>query len=266
METIITKREGTERAVLHLALEAGKILLENGAEISRVEETVDRICSYYGMASMSVFVLSNGIFITSGGDQEEYLAKVIQIPVNHANLSKVADVNQLSREITQGRYSIGEARARLEEIEHQKGFPRAVQILAAGISSACFSVVFGADVADGLCAFIVGMILYMFLAYVGRPRLSKIVCNILGGGLATALCLLFYRLSLGHHLETMIISSIILMVPGVPFTNAIRDIADGDYISGAVRMLDAVMVFFCIAMGVGFVIGLYARWIGGVLL
>lgn len=266
METIITKRDGTERAVLHLGLEAGKILLENGAEIFRVEETVYRICNYYGMTSMSVFVLSNGIFITSGDEREEYLAKVIQIPVNHANLAKVTEVNQLSREITQGRYSIGEARARLEEIEQQKGFSRAVQILAAGISSACFSVVFGADAADGLCAFIVGMILYAYLAYVGRPRLSKIVCNILGGGLATALCLIFYRLNLGHHLETLIISSIILMVPGVPFTNAIRDIADGDYISGAVRMLDALLVFFCIAMGVGFVISIYARWMGGVLL
>ena len=41
------------------------------------------------------------------------------------------------------------------------------------------------------------------------------------------------------------------MVPGVPFTNAIRDIADGDYISGSVRMLDALLIFFCIAIGVG---------------
>ncbi len=41
------------------------------------------------------------------------------------------------------------------------------------------------------------------------------------------------------------------LVPGVPFTNAIRDIADGDYISGSVRMLDALLIFFCIAIGVG---------------
>ena len=47
------------------------------------------------------------------------------------------------------------------------------------------------------------------------------------------------------------IGSIMPLIPGVPFTNAIRDIANGDYISGSVRMLDALLVFFCIAIGVG---------------
>ena len=56
------------------------------------------------------------------------------------------------------------------------------------------------------------------------------------------------------------------MVPGVAFTNAIRDMADGDYISGSVRMLDAILVFFCIAMGVGFMMAIYNGVTGGVLL
>ena len=61
----------------------------------------------------------------------------------------------------------------------------------------------------------------------------------------------------------MIIGSIMPLVPGVPFTNAIRDIADGDYISGAVRMLDALLVFLCIAIGVGMGIAVMSRLTGG---
>lgn len=64
----------------------------------------------------------------------------------------------------------------------------------------------------------------------------------------------------------MIIGSIIPLVPGVPFTNAIRDIADGDYISGSVRMLDAMLVFFCIALGVGLMFTVYSRLMGGAML
>ena len=64
----------------------------------------------------------------------------------------------------------------------------------------------------------------------------------------------------------MMIGGIILMVPGVAFTNAIRDMADEDYISGSVRMLDAILVFLCIAMGVGFVIALWNQITGGILL
>ena len=53
---------------------------------------------------------------------------------------------------------------------------------------------------------------------------------------------------------------------GVAFTTAIRDIADEDYIAGAVRMLDALLVTFCIAMGVGLVMTLYHYLTGGTML
>ena len=56
-------------------MQAGHILLENGAEIFRVEETIDRICHYYGIESGNAFVLSNGIFITSGNEREEIFGK-----------------------------------------------------------------------------------------------------------------------------------------------------------------------------------------------
>ena len=65
-----------EREVMEAAMEAGHILLENGAEIFRVEETINRICRHYGVESSNAFVLSNGIFVTSGGVSEEIFAKV----------------------------------------------------------------------------------------------------------------------------------------------------------------------------------------------
>ena len=73
-------------------------------------------------------------------------------------------------------------------------------------------------------------------------------------------------LGFGEDINHMIIGSIIPLVPGVPFTNGIRDIADGDYISGAVRLLDAMLVFLCVAIGVGVMFTVYRRLMGGVLL
>lgn len=93
----------SDEEVLDLALMAGHILLENGAEIYRVEETIDRICGYYGVNSENAFVLSNGIFLTAGSARESFFAKVQHIPVSGTHLNKVAAVNQLSREIVEGR-------------------------------------------------------------------------------------------------------------------------------------------------------------------
>ena len=58
------------REVLETAMKAGRLLLGNGAEIFRVEETIYRICRHYGVQSASTFVLSNGIFITAGDEKE----------------------------------------------------------------------------------------------------------------------------------------------------------------------------------------------------
>ena len=77
------------------------------------------------------------------------------------------------------------------------------------------------------------------------------------------LAILFYHLHLGDHLDQVVIGSIIPLVPGLSFTNSIRDIADGDYISGSVRMLDALLVSICIAVGVGAVFTIYHRITGG---
>ena len=79
----------------------------------------------------------------------------------------------------------------------------------------------------------------------------------------TLICCFLYLARGGGQLDYMIIGSIMPLIPGVPFTNAIRDIADGDYISGSVRMLDALLVFFCIAIGVGMAYSMMMGALGG---
>lgn len=266
MKESFTLSDMEQREVLEAAMQAGHILLENGAEIFRVEETMDRICRYYGIESGNFFVLSNGIFTTSGSDREGMFAKVKHIPVSRTHLDRVAAVNQLSREVTAGRYTVKEVQERLEEIRTMPGKTKTMQIAASGIGRACFCFLFGGGVMDSLASFTVGVLLYLYLLFVSDPHLSKIVGNIGGGALVTLLCTVMYRLGFGHHLNFMIIGSIMPLVPGVAFTNAIRDIVDGDYISGSVRMLDAMLVFFCIAMGVGLVFVLLHQSGGGALL
>lgn len=243
--------EVEEREVMEVSLQAGHLLLENGAEISRVEETMARICSYYGVHSGSAFVLTNGIFATVGGRNESFFAKVEHIPVSGTHLDRVAAVNQLSREIEEGRYTVKEVAERLETIKNMPGKTKRMQVLASGCGSAAFCYLFGGNLGDSAVAFTAGLLLYVYVLYISGPHLSKIVANISGGALVTLLCSIMYAFGAGQHLNYMIIGSIMPLIPGVAFTNAIRDIADSDYISGSVRMLDALLVFFCIAIGVG---------------
>lgn len=250
------------REVMEAALEAGHILLENGAEIFRVEETMDRICHHYGLASGNAFVLSNGIFVTAGDTKEQVFAKVQHIPVSGSQLDKVVAVNQLSREIAQGKYTVQEAREALKRIRNMQGKTRWARILASGLGSGAFCVLFGGNLQDALSSAAAGLLLYLFVLGMGE-RLSKMVFNIAGSALVTLLCGFFGFVGLGVHMDFMIMGSVMPLIPGVPFVNAIRDMANGDYISGSVRMLDALLTFVCIAIGVGLGTALLHGTLGG---
>lgn len=259
------KREEDERQVLETALRAGQILLGNGAEIFRVEETMDRICRHYGVTSVSTFVLTNGIFLSAGNGKEPYYSTVRHIPAWVTRLDKITEVNQLSREIEENSYTIEEVDRRLDQIEAMAGRSSRAQIAVAGIACVCFCFLFGGSPGDMLADFITGLILYSFLLY-GCRGFSKITGNLLCGGLISVCCIAFYHAGLGENLRPLMMGAILPLVPGMSFTNAIRDLADGDYISGSVRMLDAVLVFMSVGAGAGAVFLAYHHLLGGVLL
>ena len=247
-ETYHNPMNATDQAkTLDLAYEAGSILLENGAEISRVEETMRRIACHYGVEGEDFFVLSNGIIATDKG-----YARSKFIPIKGASLDKVVAVNQLSREVAQDECSLEQLEQRLKAIRAMKAKPAWEQILASALGSAAFCIIFGGGFMDCVASFIAGLVLWIFMLFVASKRLSRIVGNISGGLLSTLLCFGMYRLGLGDHLSNMIIGAIIPLIPGVPFTNGIRDLANEDYIAGVTRLLDAMLTFFCIALGVAF--------------
>lgn len=240
--------------VLEVATEAGHVLLENGAEIARVEETMQRMSSNFGVKDADFFVLSNGIFttgssVTSDVHTDRY-AKVEYIPIKAAQMEKIVEINSLSRDIEAGKYSLAEARERVREIRNMPQKPWWEQILGSAFGSAGFCILFGGAFEDAIASFLVGMLLWCLVLPMSRPGLSKVLVNITGGAFATLLCMLCYRLGLGHNLGNMMIGALIPLIPGVPFTNGIRDIANEDYIAGATRLMDALLVFLGIAVGV----------------
>ena len=246
---------------MQLATDAGHVLLENGAEISRVEETMEHIASAYGVEDESFFVLSNGI-ITTG----QHYARAEFIPIRGTQLARVVEVNQLSREVSrQGGLPLGEAERRLQSIRISKGKPWWENILGIAVGVSAFSILFGGSLIDAAATFACGLLLGAFMTFVG-PHLSRIFGNVLGGMVGGLLCILASHIPhTSFHLPNMIIGTIIALVPGVPFTNGMRDLANEDYIAGATRLLDAFLAFLCIALGVALAFIAEGLFSGGIM-
>ena len=239
-----------EELVFETVALAGEVLLASGAEIFRVTDTMQRIATAYGCPQLDSFVVSNGVLLSTGGQGRRYQAKVSHIPLGSSRLDRIDAVNQLSREITLGIHTPRQAYQRLREIQAMTTRSAWQRLVACAIGSASFAYVFGGNWADALAAGIGGTVLCLYFFFLVRGRLSKIALHISGGALATLTAIALLNLGLGTNLEIITAGAVAQLLPGMAFTNAIRDIADEDYISGSVRLLDAMLVIFCIAAGV----------------
>ena len=256
------------KKVVDMALEAGRILLKNGAEIFRVEETITRICHRFHIDKIDVFTLSHAIFISAEDNKGQTYTRVKSVPLSSTHLGIVAEVNDLSRQITGGYITLENAVERLKEIENIPPESNWKQIVAAGISSGCLGFLLGGTALESVMAFFIGCILYVWVILAGKAQVSKIITTIVGGVVITGTAILFQQVPFlqGLRLEGMIGGAIMPLIPGVAFVNAIRDIADSDFLSGTVKMINAIMVFVYIAIGVAITLAVCSNWIGGIVL
>lgn len=246
-----------------LAFSMGRVLLENGAEISRVQETMERVAGAMGVEEFDVYVLTNAIFATGTEGGQVHHTKIKFVPSSSIHFGRISAINQLSREIGSGKLSLEDSYLRLKEIELMPYTRVWKQVLACGVGSACFCYLFGGSVTDSLNALLCGFAIQGFLYLAEKNKLSKFITNLLASALAALSALVILRLGLGQRLDLIIIGSIIRLVPGIALTTSIRDFLNSDYLSGTIRFIDALIVGGCIALGVGVVIRLASLLLGG---
>lgn len=253
------------KAVMQLAVDAGILQLSNGAEVWRVESTIEHICRAFEIENADVYVLSNAIFISGNNEEDDVYAKVKYIPLSGVHMGIVAAVNDLSREISDGVYNLNEAIEKLEEIKQMKANDIYLRAVASGIGSAAFIYILGADMLESIIAGLIGITVYLFSVMVSKQKLSKLVKNMLGGAFVALFAFLIAQIPAFATIDIgkIVIGGIMPLIPGVAFVNSIRDVANTDFLSGTIRMLDTIMVFIYLAVGASFVLAVGNTFIGG---
>ncbi|GHU41619.1 membrane protein [Clostridia bacterium] len=251
IKTIENPPHLASQTIFQFAVSIGEALLESGGEIFRVQGTIERVLRYYGIFSYQVFVLSNGIFATVLEGTPEQESIVRNVPLGSIHLGKIARLNQLSRDICDGMYSLDEAYEKLEEVKAMPRLPLPVFILIGGMGSGAFCYLMKGGVREMAVAFVLGIALQSFLAFTEHRKASKFLAYILGGFLITTICLALKHFGFTFAEDTAIIGTITIMVPGVALTTSIRELFMGDYLSGCIKLMDAVLTGMCIATGVG---------------
>lgn len=259
-----TSKNTYKKDVLRLATFIGHLMLSNGAETYRVNDTVKRICSSRGFNHINVFVAPNTIIVSDDRFDGYTFMKVIE---NRCiNLNKIDMLNDFSRKfVNQLDMTIDDAINEIKNLDEKSPYNRMELNIWTAIGSSSFAALVGGDnvltFILTLITSVMAMIIYDKVKKISNiPVFATLVSAIIIGFCGVGLV----ELGVLNTPKMLIVGSIMPLLPGVPFIKAVRDLVSGELMSGVGRAFEAAIIATAIAVGVGIAMNMYVRF-GGVL-
>lgn len=247
--------------LLDTAQLAALIVLESGGETSRAEEIATIICKSGGRDAEAI-VLPTSAFLTVKDCEGKKISAAARIKVRGVNLYKVERANEYSREFSAGKLTLEELYENLSKLRSSILYSKAAVIIASGLSAALFTLLFEA-VLSWTCLFdmLVSFGATAIAQWVGLSSRLKnsyqFTVTFVSSMIIALGTLAAVHFSGIGSIDCIIIGSIMPLLPGLSFTNAIRDTVMGDLISGTVRVVETLLISIGIAGGVGVVLVAY---------
>ena len=239
------------KKIIEIAVKAGKIMLINGAETYRVEETVKRIAEAGGLTAVNVFVIPTGIMLSSEIDGGP-VTVLERISSKGLDLEAIDRVNRFAREFTQTPLSDADALEALQVLENIPKFSKRARFFFSGLAGGFFVLLSGGNLTEFFLAYWIASITVWIY---DQLTLNFFINNIIGGFMASILGLISVTavnaLGFSASLNTVIIGPLMTLVPGVALTNGIRDLISGELLAGSARVMEALFIAVALAFGVG---------------
>ena len=254
-----------EKLLMKTALLAGTILMQNGAEVYRIEDTMERIMRK-GLNNpdpkiIYTHVTLTGLFVRI----EDVGTDFTRVEDRTYNLTKTTAVNTLSRQYTSGVITLEDMYEELKRVyKSTSAVPTWFKVLCSGILSGGIVLIFEGSWRDVFPGFIAGaMAFYTFVivaSYLKAPFISEYISTFVGGVFGY----LAYSLLGGVSLQLAMIGAVVPLVPGITITNSMRDIMARNYLSGMIRFVESFCVAFALGAGV-VTVYYFAKLLGGII-
>lgn len=254
----------TTDELIECAMGIGRRLLENGAEIHRVEESMERVCLANGAESADIYAVPAAIMATVRAAGEAPITRICRTEGQRVDLHRIDCLNALSRDLCAegAEWTAAMVERELSAIDAMRGYPYAVRLLACAGGVAFFTLLFGGSLRQAACSFVIGTVLRWLLEGLQKRQVNTLFQNVIGGMWIGAAALAAYYMRCAAGYDTIIVGSIMALVPGLSITNALRDLIAGDFITGVTRITEALLVAAGIAVGVAIPLAVCGGFLG----
>ncbi|WP_277294423.1 threonine/serine exporter family protein [Streptococcus hyointestinalis] len=236
---------------LQIVLKAGKILVESGAEVYRVEQTMSYIAKALGMKDFDAYVISNGIMASAVNAQGQQEAAILNVYEQNINLGKIEAVNTLSRQVILNPTPSAKAISKqLDTIDRMRDYNVWYYLLAYFAGAGAFSLALGSSLSDSFAAAITGLFLGLVLHRVGRFVHTGILLTIIGSSAACLSVNLLHLMGIGHYRGLILLGALMMLVPGAIFTSSVREFSQNNFSTGLALLMSSLLVCISISVGV----------------
>lgn len=222
-------------------------LLGCGATCIRLEKNVKRIAAVYSH-DVELTIMPRHIHVTVC-DGDDTFTSMIAVEVRPIDFDLNTRLSRLSWKIADERMSLAKARKMFEKTKHPRHQSATAVLLLVSVANASFCRLFGGDPAAMAVVFVATlsgfMLKQMLTKWHTDVRLTVLFCAFVSGVLG-ATALLF---SLGDTPRIALATSVLYLVPGIPFINSFSDMLYRHYICAFSRFVDAVVLTCCLSIG-----------------
>ncbi len=235
--------------LLTYVMDIGEHMLTSGAEVHRVEESIKRMCTSLGAARVDIFIITSSMVATVFLDDGSTLTQTRRITSTSTDYEKLHRLNELSRRICEKKPTAAEIEAEIARATDSPVYPFSLECACYALIAGAFTLFFGGGIAEAAVSFIIGAIVRFALLFSEKFIPNKIFSKFFSSFIATALAFFALRLSFVGSVDKVIIGNIMLIIPGIGLTNALRDLFTGDSIAGLFRSIEAALTALAIAAG-----------------
>ncbi|MEG2942099.1 MAG: threonine/serine exporter family protein [Thermomonas sp.] len=198
---------------------------------------------------------------------ESDTTRVIRLGLGDTDLYKLCEADRIAEDVMAGRLDIPAGRAALRALDRPASWRgRAMQVLGFALASAAVAGLLRLPWLDIGTAGAIGLLIGLLdIAAQRRPRLSEAfeaIAGLLAGAVAIAVSALVGPL----NLNTVIIASLIVLLPGMALTNAMNELTSRHLVSGTARFAGAITTILKLTIGTaiaGYLISRFGgEWVG----
>ena len=244
----ITETHSRYDHILYTLLDFGEMMIKSGAEVNRVEDSLKRLGVSYGASKIDVYAVTGHIIISlidTSGNAHTQLRRLESAA--STNFSRLEKLNDLSRAKCSGKIDETQFEESFEALKNYN--PNHLKLyIGSMLAAGAFAVFFGGTVIDGIAAVIFAVLIYFMQSKFQRFCPNTIIFNLLTSFLV-GICICYTSEIFSFNADKVIIGDIMLLIPGIAFTNSIRNLLVGDTNTGVIRMVETILWAASLALG-----------------